>query len=58
VQTWEYYIWHLDSSIDAAAMRDDLERQGREGWELVSVVPSGSGQGTTLIAIFKRPAQS
>jgi hypothetical protein len=58
VQTWEYYVWHLDSSIDAAAMRDDLQRQGREGWELVSVVPSGAVQSATLIAIFKRPAQS
>jgi hypothetical protein len=55
VQTWEYYVWHLDSGMDAAAMRDDLQRQGRDGWELVSVVPSG--QGATLVALFKRPAQ-
>jgi hypothetical protein len=58
MQNWDYYVWHLDPTMDAAAMRDDLARQGNEGWELVSIVPVGSGQAPSLVAIFKRPAQA
>lgn len=44
--TWEYY---------KSQNEGELEALGREGWELVAVLPGGAG-GVTFY--FKRPAPS
>ena len=52
---WEYHVWYLDTSMEAESIRDDLDRWGREGWELVAVVPHESSEhGAVLVAMFKR----
>jgi hypothetical protein len=45
--TWEYHKGSSD---------ENLHELGREGWELVAVVPSGPGAHLTFY--FKRPAPS
>jgi hypothetical protein len=56
MQRWDYHVWYLDTSAEAESIRNDLDRWGREGWELVSVVPhTSSVSGPVLVAIFKRP---
>jgi hypothetical protein len=57
-QKWEYRVWYLDTSVEAESIQGDLERLGREGWELVSVSPFDSPSypdQQTLVAFFKRP---
>jgi hypothetical protein len=58
MQKWEYHVWYLDTSLEAQSIRDDLERWGQEGWELVAVTPHESSvSGAVLVAMFKRPTQ-
>lgn len=48
--TWEY------RALDALDPAPDLDRLGREGWELVAAAPTVAGSGHVLY--FKRPAPS
>ena len=58
MQEWEYDIWYLDPSRGSAAIRDELGRRGREGWELVATPVAwdfdGAGEGRQLVGILKR----
>ncbi len=47
---WEYQVCQLDTAFGLLSMRDNLNKQGAEGWELVSVITHQS----FLMAIFKR----
>ena len=59
MQKWEYTVWYLDTSAGVSSIEDELERRGREGWELVATPvvwdfdPSSSGR--QLVGILKRP---
>ena len=56
MQEWEYHVWYVDTSGEAQSIRDDLNRAGGEGWELVAVAPHEvKVSGPVLVAIFKRP---
>ena len=49
MQQWEYKIddlWYIDSH-----KVEELNRAGREGWELVGIYHEGS----SAYAVFKRP---
>ena len=48
---WEYRTLMMDSG-DARSVDEQLSRLGKEHWELVAVVPSGS---QIVVAYFKRP---
>lgn len=52
MKTWEYKVVYV---VDAGALplEAQLYKFGREGWELVSEVYFGSGNGTRYT--FKRP---
>ena len=53
---WEYDVVKLKSDADAGGVKytsELLGRMGEKGWELVSVVPLGSGQGPRY-GVFKR----
>lgn len=39
--------------VDIKSLRDYLNQLGREGWEVVSVIATGKGEGYTL----KRPVE-
>jgi hypothetical protein len=58
MQEWEYEIWYLDPSRGTAAIRDELELRGRQGWELVATPVAwdfdGAGDGRQLVGILKR----
>ena len=59
MQKWEYTVWYLDTSVGVSSIEDELERRGREGWELV-VTPvvwdfDPSSSGRQLVGILKRP---
>ena len=57
MEKWDYFVWYLDASYEAASMTNDLDERGRDGWELVAVVPHRSSvSGENLAAFFKRPA--
>ena len=47
---WEYRTLMMDSG-DARSVDEQLSRLGKEHWELVAVVPSGS---QIVVAYFKR----
>ena len=61
---WEYKtikladegFWITQGRINEAALEDELNRLGSQGWELVSVFDTNrSGGGTNgVIAVFKR----
>lgn len=50
MQTWEY----LTAPLLVHATKQILDNFGRDGWELVQVVPGPAG-GDQLVAYFKRP---
>lgn len=60
---WEYKSVQLDvdgwfdPSVDPAAVDAELNRQGAEGWELVSAFDLNRDHGRTsrIVALFKRP---
>lgn len=49
MMTWEYRTLMMDSG-DARSVDEQLSRLGKEHWELVAVVPSGS----QIVAYLKR----
>ena len=64
---WEYNVvvlpfdsgFSTDKIVDAQAIDQELNRLGREGWELVSTsISTTRGYSRELIAIFKRPRQN
>ena len=62
MQKWEYTVWYLDTGEGVSSIHDELERRGREGWELVATPvvwdfdPSSSGR--QLVGILKRPVRA
>jgi hypothetical protein len=62
MQEWEYDIWYLDPSRGSSSIRDELERRGREGWELVATPVAwdfeGAGNGRQLVGILKRSVRA
>ena len=59
--SWEYKVMKIDKSFWSGKDRTDPEKFlsdfGREGWELVSVIPlsqMGGGTTTSLQFFFKR----
>jgi len=63
---WEYKTLNLDIQgwpIPEAQPKEidlELNRAGREGWELVSALDTNAGSGASyqLVAIFKRPREA
>lgn len=61
--TWEYSTIQFDvggfltPKLDSAAFDAELDRMGRDGWELVSVLDLNWGNGASwrLVGVFKRP---
>jgi hypothetical protein len=49
---WEYFMKEFDPS-DTTTVELWLNLQGTSGWELVTVIPSPSGQ--RFVAFMKRP---
>jgi hypothetical protein len=62
MQEWEYDIWYLDPSRGTSSIRDELERRGREGWELVATPVAwdfdGAGEARQLVGILKRSVRA
>jgi hypothetical protein len=62
MQEWEYDIWYLDPSRGSSSIRDELERRGREGWELVATPVAwdfeDAGSGRQLVGILKRSVRA
>ena len=62
MQEWEYDIWYLDPSRGTSSIRDELERRGREGWELVATPVAWDfdrvGDGRQLVGILKRSVRA
>ena len=56
MQKWEYEIVRVSGSKDVADMIPSLNDEGKEGWELVSVVisPIPIDRRTQYLAFFKR----
>lgn len=50
---WEYAV--VDMEPDGTPLTFRLEHHGKEGWELVTVVPKPEGDGACIRYIFKRP---
>ena len=50
---WEYHII-LTTTASGKGLKEDLNRAGRDGWELVWVIPF-AGEHERAFAIFKRP---
>jgi hypothetical protein len=48
---WEYKTLHLDADVDLDEEQERLDKYGRAGWELVSVVVLSDG---CHYAYFKR----
>lgn len=46
--------------VDRADLEEELNRLGREGWELVSAVASNAGNGYTreIVCIFKKKIET
>lgn len=54
---WEYEVWCLDPSLGASAVRDELERRGHDGWELVATPVWDfdlDSRGRQLVGVLKR----
>ncbi len=51
---FEYTTIRVDYSSNAAASTQSLEDAGREGWELVSILPESTKAG---ILFLKRPIE-
>jgi hypothetical protein len=63
---WEYKTLKLEhasgwfglgGNVDEAGIDKEMNRMGKEGWELVSALDTNSSNGATrfVILIFKRP---
>ncbi|WP_164689552.1 DUF4177 domain-containing protein [Herpetosiphon llansteffanensis] len=63
MQQWEYHIELVDVSgfwspnVDPSTLSLMLNKAGKDGWELVSMVDlnQAQGQSSRLIVTFKRP---
>lgn len=53
MDNWEYWVTTL-SGDDASKDKNELDEFGKDGWELVCVIPSVKMQ-PLLFAYFKRP---
>jgi hypothetical protein len=42
-QAWEYKVLLKDASDDSARTQEELNEFGRDGWELVAIVPVPNG---------------
>lgn len=55
---WHYLTVEVPTSVWGSPKRDalqeDLDRRGREGWELVSIVPTSPHTGSKPLLIFKK----
>lgn len=58
---WEYLVIAVKIDAQASPLNDvlqnDLNRMGKDGWELVTVAPRTTeiSDGFPFVAIFKRP---
>ncbi|HEX5869575.1 MAG TPA: DUF4177 domain-containing protein [Longimicrobium sp.] len=60
---WEYQTFKIEpggwlgGKVDTADLRDQLNRLGQDGWELVSAFDTAAGQGVSreVVIILKRP---
>ena len=53
---WEYRIEPI-SFGDVDVARDTMDSMGRQGWELVAIVPNATGKDETWpVAVYKRPS--
>ena len=61
---WQYQTARLEvggimkPKVDLDALRQELDRYGAEGWELVSALPLGGADGKTggILCVFKKLA--
>ncbi len=53
-QMWEYSVHRVDDHLSAELMETDLNAQGREGWEMVSIIACGPNHNARTI-FMKRP---
>ena len=55
---WDYWLlliaWEQD---EISEIENKMKDRGREGWELVSVVPRVGAKDSFTIAFFKRPIE-
>lgn len=55
---WQYLTVEVPSSIWGSPKRDalqeELDKRGREGWELVGIIPSSPHSGSKPLMIFKK----
>lgn len=62
MEKFEYYTYIYDTKgflgvkVDGDELRDEINKLGNSGWELVSSVSSNKGNGYTgsIVCIFKR----
>lgn len=61
---WEYYTfmleaegWFIGGRLDPDRLRDELNRLGADGWELVSIFDTNAHEGVTreIHVVLKRP---
>jgi hypothetical protein len=59
METWEYLV---DDEITLKEgkerMQAQLDEQGLEGWELVSIMPQPSTGSAQFLAVYKRPIRT
>jgi hypothetical protein len=61
---WQYQTARVEvggiikAKVDLDALRQELDRYGAEGWELVSALPLGGSDGKTggILCVFKKLA--
>jgi hypothetical protein len=61
---WQYQTARLEvggimkPKVDLDALRQELDRYGAQGWELVSALPLGESHGKTggILCVFKKLA--
>ena len=59
LQGWEYKIERqtVGSDEDLEAVRDALNNDGSEGWEMVSVLAANIQDDVELMVFYKRPVE-
>jgi hypothetical protein len=55
MQKWEYAVMPLGPNFGVKEAREFLNKQGEEGWELITTLPGKSGGAEMPFMIFKRP---
>jgi hypothetical protein len=51
--TFRYFVWKVDFSQDNKDIKKQLDRQGRDGWELVTITKEDHNSNES-ICVFKR----